>query len=169
MSNKLLSKIKINKVGLLQNRVVMSAMTRGFADTNHCATSNILDYYERRAKNNVGLIITEGIIIHPSADGYNNVPHLFTDEQMLSWKKVVDAVHKYETKIYAQLWHCGRISHPDYTGGTSPISSSIFITASFAPPCAGPHNDAIPEAIQAKGLAPDDPASLTVEVEAFCS
>ena len=69
MSNKLLSEININKVVLLQNRVVMSAMTRGFADINHCATSNILDYYERRAKYNVGLIITEGIIIHPSADG----------------------------------------------------------------------------------------------------
>ena len=124
MSNKLLSEIKINKVGLLQNRVVMSAMTRGFADVNHCATLNILDYYERRAKNNIGLIITEGIIIHPSADGYNNVPHLFTDDQMLSWKKVVDAVHKYETKIYAQLWHCGRISHRDYTGGLDPVSST---------------------------------------------
>ena len=52
---------------------------------------------------------------------------------------------------------------------TSPISSSIFITASFAPPCAGPHKDAIPAAIQANGLAPDEPASLTVEVDAFCS
>ena len=40
--------------------------------------------------------------------------------------------------------------------------------ASFAPPCAGPHKQAIPEAIQAKGFAPEDPASLTVEVEAFC-
>ena len=124
MSDKLLSEIKINKVGLLQNRIVMSAMTRGFADANHCATSNILDYYERRAKNNIGLIITEGIIVHPSADGYNNVPHLFTENQMLSWKKVVDAVHKYKTKIYAQLWHCGRISHRDYTGGLDPVSST---------------------------------------------
>ena len=51
---------------------------------------------------------------------------------------------------------------------TSPISSSILITASFAPPCAGPQSDAIPDAIQAKRLAPDDPANLTVEVDAFC-
>ena len=82
MSNKLLSEIKIDKIGSFQNRVVMSAMTRGFADKNHCATSDILNYYESRAKNNLGLIITEGIIIHPSADGYNNVPHLFTDQQI---------------------------------------------------------------------------------------
>jgi len=124
MSNKLLSEFKISKIGTFQNRVVMSAMTRGFADKNHCATENILDYYERRAKNDIGLIITEGIIVHPSADGYNNVPHLYTNKQMLSWKKVVKAVHKYKTKIYAQLWHCGRISHSDYTGGLAPVSST---------------------------------------------
>tara|TARA_B100000767_G_scaffold271004_1_gene295780 strand:- start:222 stop:1265 length:1044 start_codon:yes stop_codon:yes gene_type:complete len=124
MSSKLLSELKIDNERTFQNRVVMSAMTRGFADKNHCATSDILNYYENRAKNDLGLIITEGIIIHPSADGYNNVPHLFTDEQMLSWKKIVDAIHKYETKIYAQLWHCGRISHSDYTGGLDPVSST---------------------------------------------
>ena len=49
------------------------------------------------------------------------------------------------------------------------ILSSILSTASLAPPCAGPHKDAIPAAIQANGLAPEDPASLTVEVDAFCS
>ena len=124
MTKKLLSEIKINKIITFQNRVVMSAMTRGFADNNHCATKDILNYYERRAKSDVGLIITEGIIIHPSADGYNNVPHLFTREQMLSWKEVVKAIHKYKTKIYAQLWHCGRISHNDYTGGLEPVSST---------------------------------------------
>ena len=117
MSYKILSELKIDKIGTFQNRIVMSAMTRGFADKDHCATTEILDYYKKRAKNNVGLIITEGIIVHPSGDGYNNVPHLFTNEQMLSWKKVVDGVHKYKTKIYAQLWHCGRISHSDYTNG----------------------------------------------------
>ena len=124
MNLKLLTKLKIDKVETFQNRIVMSAMTRGFANKNHCATPEILDYYEKRAKNNIGLIITEGIIIHPSADGYNKVPYLFTDNQMLSWKKVVNAVHKYKTKIYAQLWHCGRISHSDYTGGIDPVSST---------------------------------------------
>ena len=124
MSYKLLSPIKISKVGTFQNRIVMSAMTRGFADKKHCATSKILEYYEKGAKNNVGLIITEGIIVHPSGDGYNNVPHLFTNDQMLSWKKIVDSIHKYKTKIYAQLWHCGRISHNDYTNGFDLVSST---------------------------------------------
>ena len=52
---------------------------------------------------------------------------------------------------------------------TWPISASIFSTASFAPPCAGPHRLAMPAAIQANGLAPVDPASRTVLVDAFCS
>ena len=52
---------------------------------------------------------------------------------------------------------------------TWPISASIFSTASLAPPCAGPHRLAMPAAMQANGLAPVEPASRTVEVEAFCS
>ena len=124
MKYKLLSKLEIEKVGIIKNRVVMSAMTRGFANNEHSSNSEILRYYEKRAKNGVGLIITEGIIVHPSGDGYNNVPHLFTKEQMISWKKVVQSIHQYETKIYAQLWHCGRISHSDYTNGFDVVSST---------------------------------------------
>ena len=124
MKSKLFSKFKMNGVGEFKNRFVMSAMTRGFADKDHCATDQILKYYVQRAKNNVGLIITEGIIIHPSADGYNNVPHLNSIEQMQSWKKIVDAVHTHNSRMYAQLWHCGRISHEDYTNGYEVVSST---------------------------------------------
>ncbi|MNE98334.1 hypothetical protein D3C80_1968330 [compost metagenome] len=58
-----------------------------------------------------------------------------------------------------------------YSGmrSTEPISSSILRQASLAPPWAGPHREAIPAAIQANGLAPEEPARRTVEVEAFCS
>jgi N-ethylmaleimide reductase len=110
--------------GKLKNRVVMSAMTRGFADSNHCCTDDIASYYERRAKDGVALILTEGIVIHSSADGYNNVPHIESIEQMESWRKTVDLVHATDSKIFAQLWHCGRISHPDYCNGESPVSST---------------------------------------------
>lgn len=111
-------------LGKLKNRVVMSAMTRGFADNNHCCTDEIASYYERRAKDGVALILTEGIVIHSSADGYNNVPHIETLEQTESWKKAVDKVHATGSKIFAQLWHCGRISHPDYCNGEAPVSST---------------------------------------------
>ncbi|MBK9284921.1 MAG: alkene reductase [Sphingobacteriaceae bacterium] len=111
-------------LGQLKNRIVMSAMTRGFASEKHLCTHDILEYYERRAKDGIGLIITEGIIIHPSADGYNRVPHLYTNEQAKEWKKVTDAVHNHNTKIFAQLWHCGRISHSDFTNGETIVSST---------------------------------------------
>lgn len=107
----------------LRNRSVMSAMSRGFADANHCATDAMRDYYARRAAGGAGLILTEGTIIHPSGDGWNNAPHIANDSQAQAWKPVVDAVHATGGAIACQLWHCGRISHADYTGG-APISST---------------------------------------------
>jgi N-ethylmaleimide reductase len=112
------------QLGYMKSRVVMSAMSRSFADSNHCCTNDMSAYYERRAIDGVALILTEGIIIHPSADGYNNVPHLFTSAQAESWKNTVEKVQSSGSKIFAQLWHCGRISHPDYTGGLTIVSSS---------------------------------------------
>jgi len=111
-------------LGHMKNRVVMSAMSRSFSDKNHLCTDEIMKYYELRAKNNMALIITEGVVIHPSADGYNNVPHMWNNNQSESWKKTTTAVHKFNTKIFCQLWHCGRISHQDYTGGIPPVSST---------------------------------------------
>ncbi len=111
-------------LGYMKTRVVMSAMSRSFAGPDHTCTDEIAEYYERRAIDGVALILTEGIVIHHSADGYNNVPHLQTIAQAESWKKTVTKVHAAGTKIFAQLWHCGRISHPDYTGGLTIVSSS---------------------------------------------
>jgi N-ethylmaleimide reductase len=120
----LLEPNKLDPLGDVQSRVVMSAMTRGFADTNHCATPEIADYYGSRAADGVGLILTEGTIADASGDGYNNVPHIQTAEQTESWKQVTDRVHSEGGKIYSQLWHCGRISHSDFTGGDAPVSST---------------------------------------------
>ncbi|BFO57662.1 hypothetical protein [Acidovorax sacchari] len=110
--------------GRLRNRVAMAAMTRGFADAGHRCTADIAAYYARRAQAGVALILTEGIVIHPSADGYRNVPHLQTDEQAESWVPAIRQVQAAGARIVAQLWHCGRISHPDFTGGLAPVSST---------------------------------------------
>lgn len=108
----------------LRNRIVMSAMTRGFADGDHRATPMMREYYRRRAEGGVGLILTEGVIVHPSGDGYRDVPHIATDGQSQSWAPVIQAVHDHGARIACQLWHCGRISHPDFTGGEAPVSST---------------------------------------------
>lgn len=124
MNCQLLDSYNYQNILNLKNRIVMSAMTRGFADINHFATEEIKNYYELRAKHGCGLILTEGVVIHHSADGYNNVPHIESKNQAESWRKVINAVHNYQTKIFCQLWHCGRISHVDYTGGLPPVSST---------------------------------------------
>jgi len=114
---------------VFKNRIVMSAMTRGFADSGRLATKEMLEYYKIRAKNGVGLIITEGIIASPEGDGYRSVPHLFSKEHAGSWEDICKSVHEYGTLIAAQLWHCGRISHPELNSGL-PIMSSTKRQAS---------------------------------------
>jgi len=121
--NMILSPYKSEFLGQLKSRVVMTAMTRGFAK-DHKATPLMAEYYARRANDGVGLLLTEGTVIHKSGDGYNNVPHIETQEQAETWKPILEKVHEAGSKIACQLWHCGRISHPDFTGGVAPVSST---------------------------------------------
>jgi 2,4-dienoyl-CoA reductase-like NADH-dependent reductase (Old Yellow Enzyme family) len=123
MSNALLTPYRLADGLELKNRTVMSAMTRSFAP-QHLATDAMRAYYAKRAEHGVGLILTEGVVVHPSADGYNDVPHIATEAQAQSWIPVIAAVHAHGARIACQLWHCGRISHEDYTGGVPPVSST---------------------------------------------
>lgn len=93
----------------LQNRVVMSPMTRSRAIGN-LANDLIATYYGQRAS--AGLIITEGISPSPNGLGYCRIPGLYTAEQAASWKPVTDAVHAKGGRIFVQLMHTGRTSHP---------------------------------------------------------
>jgi N-ethylmaleimide reductase len=111
-------------LGALKSRVVMSAMTRNFAGPGHTATADMAAYYAARAHHDVGLILTEATIVDPSGDGYRNVPYIHDERQVQSWRMVTDAVHQEGGRIFCQLWHCGRISHPDFLGGAAPVSSS---------------------------------------------
>lgn len=124
MNSTLLKPFEDPCLGTVRSRIAMAAMTRGFCGADHTATPQMADYYGTRAANGVGLILTEGTIIHASADGYNGVPHIETPEQVMSWKQVTSRVKERGGKIFCQLWHCGRISHEDYTGGISPLSST---------------------------------------------
>lgn len=119
----LLKKLESDYFIPLRNRVVMSAMSRGFATPDHHATDDMCTYYARRAKGGVGLILTEGTIIHKSGDGWNQAPYISSDAHAESWRPIVDAVHEAGGAIACQLWHCGRISHSDYTGD-APVSST---------------------------------------------
>lgn len=111
-------------LGALQSRVVMTAMTRSFAGPGHVATAAMADYYARRAAHGVGLILTESTAIHPSGEGFPDGPQMDTQEQVASWRTVVEAVHDAGSPIFSQLLHAGRISHPDYTDGAELVSST---------------------------------------------
>ena len=112
------------RLGALEipNRILMAPMTRCMAGPGHVPTPEIAAYYARRVA--AGLIITEGTIVRPDGNGYPDVPGLFTDEQESGWKTVVDAVHAKGGRIFCQLWHVGRVSHPHFLNGNQPVAPS---------------------------------------------
>lgn len=106
----------------LSNRIVMAPMTRSRAGKGFAPTDLNKIYYEQRSS--AGLIITEGSQISEDAVGYRNTPGIYSKEQVEGWKHITDAVHKKNGKIFIQLWHVGRISHPDFLGGKLPFAPS---------------------------------------------
>jgi 2,4-dienoyl-CoA reductase-like NADH-dependent reductase (Old Yellow Enzyme family) len=92
----------------------MAPLTRCMADDELVPTQAMAEYYARRAES--GLIISEATIIRPDGQGYPNTPGLFNQAQIDGWKIVTSAVQKNGGKIFAQLWHTGRVAHPYFYG-----------------------------------------------------
>ena len=91
----------------LRNRIVMAPMTRN-QSPGGIPTQEVVAYYSRRAKAEVGLIITEGIeVSHKASSAYPNVPRLDSNEAKEAWKKVVEGIKNNNGAVIAQLWHCG--------------------------------------------------------------
>ncbi|MFZ2283909.1 MAG: alkene reductase [Lutibacter sp.] len=110
----------------LKNRIVMAPMTRSRADNPEFKPTEELQatYYEQRAS--AGLIITEGAQVSEMAVGYVNTPGIYTKAQVDGWKKVTERVHAKGGKIFIQLWHVGRVSHPDFHQGELPLAPSAI-------------------------------------------
>ena len=110
----------------LDNRVIMAPMTRSRADNEGNVPTDELQglYYKQRAS--AGLIITEGSQISEKAVGYINTPGIHTEAQIKGWKNVTERVHNAGGKIFIQLWHVGRISHPDFHNGDLPHAPSAI-------------------------------------------
>jgi N-ethylmaleimide reductase len=120
----LLTPVKVGPYEL-RNRVVMAPMTRDRADNPELAPTDLhAEYYSQRAS--AGLIITEGSQISPQGVGYIHTPGIYSDSQVAGWKKVTDAVHGKDGRIFVQLWHVGGVSHPDFHNGELPVSASAF-------------------------------------------
>jgi N-ethylmaleimide reductase len=108
----------------LKNRMIMAPLTRSRAETGNVPSSMAANYYSARA--DAGFIITEATQVAAGGQGYIATPGIHSVAQVEEWKKVTDAVHRSGGLIFMQLWHVGRISHPDFLGGELPIAPSAI-------------------------------------------
>jgi 2,4-dienoyl-CoA reductase-like NADH-dependent reductase (Old Yellow Enzyme family) len=112
------------KLGAVEapNRVLMAPLTRGRSTREHVPTELMSVYYSQRAS--AGLILSEATGISRQGLGWPYAPGLWTPEQVEGWKPVTAAVHAAGGRIFAQLWHMGRLVHPSFLGGALSVSAS---------------------------------------------
>ncbi|SNS52081.1 2,4-dienoyl-CoA reductase [Sphingomonas laterariae] len=104
------------------NRILMAPLTRARATRDHVPTPIMAEYYAQRAS--AGLILSEATGISQEGTGWPFAPGLWSDAQVEAWKPVTEAVHKAGGRIFAQLWHMGRVVHPSFLNGAAPVSAS---------------------------------------------
>jgi 2,4-dienoyl-CoA reductase-like NADH-dependent reductase (Old Yellow Enzyme family) len=108
----------------LPNRIIMAPLTRARAEAARVPNELMVEYYVQRAT--AGLIISEATSVTPMGVGYADTPGLWSEEQVAGWKKVTTGVHKAGGRIFAQLWHVGRISDPIFLNGAQPVAPSAI-------------------------------------------
>ena len=135
---------------VLPHRVFMAPLTRGRADPDGTPTDIMAVYYAQRAS--AGLIISEATAISPQGVGWHNAPGIFTPRHVEAWKPVTDAVHRAGGRIFLQLWHTGRVSHPDFVAGGRPVGPSAVAAAGQARTPAGRKPFVVPRALRVDEL-----------------
>lgn len=95
------------------HRLAMAPMTRSRAKPDGTPSDLAPEYYAQRAT--MGLLITEGTQPSDDGQGYLATPGIYTDEHVAGWRKVTDKVHAAGGRLFVQLMHVGRISHPENT------------------------------------------------------
>jgi len=124
MTSSLLTPVRLGALQL-KNRVVMAPLTRCRTDNpGYVPTELMARYYAQRA--GAGLIISEGTIVSPQGRGYPYTPGIWSEEQVEGWQKVTGAVHAAGGLIACQLWHCGRLSLPEFHDGQPPVAPSAI-------------------------------------------
>ncbi|KAF9254266.1 NADH:flavin oxidoreductase/NADH oxidase [Marasmius fiardii PR-910] len=130
--------IKIGRLNL-QHRVVLCPLTRFRASKTHAPILPIVkDYYTQRGSRPGTLLITEATVIAEKAGGYPNVPGIWSEEQIASWKEVVSSVHAAGSFIYLQLWAVGRAGHLSFLKFEN---ESYDLVSSSDVPISGSNND----------------------------
>lgn len=129
----------------LPNRIIMAPLTRGRADKGGIPNAMMAEYYGQRA--DAGLIISEATAISPQGYGWVGAPGIWNDAQALGWKQVTTTVHVKGGRIFLQLWHMGRISHPDFQNGDPPVAPSAIAAVGHANTPHGKKDYVIPRAL----------------------
>jgi N-ethylmaleimide reductase len=142
---RLLAPTKVGSLSL-QNRTVMAPMTRSRALDGNVPNPLAVTYYEQRAS--AGLIVTEGSQVSAQGQGYIRTPGIHSPEQIAGWKTITDAVHRAGGRIFLQLWHVGRISHPDFQGGELPVAPSAIAAEGEVYTQQGPKKMVTPRALE---------------------
>jgi N-ethylmaleimide reductase len=131
----------------LPNRVVMAPMTRNRAGRGSVPGALAAEYYRQRAS--AGLIVTEATQVSPQGVGYPGTPGIHDDLQVAGWQRVTDAVHAAGGRIFLQLWHVGRISHPSLQpDGALPVAPSAIAAKGDAFTASGPQPFVTPRALE---------------------
>ncbi len=134
----------------LRSRLVMAPMTRSRAVDGNVPSPHAITYYTQRAS--AGLIVTEGTQVSPQGVGYVRTPGIHSDAQVAGWRKITEAVHRAGGKIFLQLWHVGRISHPDFHGGALPVAPSAIAADGEVFTYGGPKRMVAPRALDQSEL-----------------
>lgn len=108
----------------LPNRIFMAPLTRSRAIDARVPNALMAKYYTQRAS--AGLILSEATVVTPEGVGYADTPGIWSAEQVTGWKQVTEAVHQAGGRIFLQLWHVGRISHPLFLNGATPVAPSAI-------------------------------------------
>jgi hypothetical protein len=109
---------------LLPNRILMAPLTRSRAGVSRIPNALMAEYYTQRAS--AGLIVSEATVVTPMGIGYADTPGIWSAEQVAGWKQVTQSVHAAGGRMFLQLWHVGRISHPVFLDGKLPVAPSAL-------------------------------------------
>ena len=108
----------------LPNRILMAPLTRSRAGASRVPNELMAQYYRQRAS--AGLIVSEATSVTPMGVGYADTPGIWSEAQVAGWQLVTRAVHEAGGRIFLQLWHVGRISHPYFLDGRLPVAPSAI-------------------------------------------
>ncbi len=129
----------------LPHRIVMAPLTRGRAP-DRVPNELMVEYYSQRTS--AALIISEATAISPQGYGWPDSPGIYTKAQIKGWQDITSAVHESDGRIFLQLWHMGRLSHPDYQNGEAPVGPSPVPAPGMAHTPAGKKNYTVPRELK---------------------